>query len=119
LKKIQSYALAQQDKNRLDELNNEVALWEGRVNTMRGDWHYIVTKDNSVNAFVTDLCPRRIFINQGLFDIINPTDDELALILGHEVSHLILGHSESSSSVEFFMGIHFFLLNYYSNINEN
>lgn len=100
--------LVPQDHSKLEELTFQVDLWENRVSTMRGDWHYIVTKNISVNAFVTDLCPRRIFINQGLFDVINPTDDEFALILGHEVSHLILGHTESSSKIEYLLGINLF-----------
>jgi len=64
---------------------------------MKGDWHYIVTTAPDVNAFVTDLCPHRIFVHEGLLKECTPTDDELALILGHEISHLIYGHSEEDS----------------------
>ena len=47
--------------------------------------------------------PRRIFVNIGLLDVVKPTDDELGLILGHELSHLILKHSHSHNQLSAFL----------------
>lgn len=85
-----------------DKLNSaleEEEKWRRASIVMNGEWEYIVTNAPSVNAFVCDLCPRRIFMHEGLFTICNPTDDELALILSHEVSHAILGHTKARSEL--------------------
>jgi Zn-dependent protease with chaperone function len=44
-----------------------------------------VTNSSNVNGYVTALCPRRVFITQGLFKKLEPTDDELAFLIGHEL----------------------------------
>ena len=46
------------------------------------------------------MLPQKIFVTTGLFDQYVKNDDELAMILGHEVSHLILGHMSASSFYE-------------------
>lgn len=43
------------------------------------------------NVFVSELKTHSIFID---------TDDQLALLLGHEISHLILGHSTTTNKIE-------------------
>ena len=52
------------------------------------------------NAFVSEILPQKIFVTTGLFDKFVKNDDELAMILGHEVSHLIEGHFSVSSYAE-------------------
>ena len=52
------------------------------------------------NAFVSEMLPQKIFVTTGLFDEIVNNDDELAMILGHEVSHLIKGHGSEASAFE-------------------
>jgi Zn-dependent protease with chaperone function len=42
----------------------------------------------------------RIFITTSLLHQFISTQDELALVLGHEISHLILGHSSAQNSLE-------------------
>jgi Zn-dependent protease with chaperone function len=42
----------------------------------------------------------RIFITTSLLQKFISTQDELALVLGHEISHLILGHSSSQNTLE-------------------
>lgn len=75
--------------------------WEKASQKMLGNWEYFVIEKETVNAFVTDLCPRKIFIFKGLLNLISNNknrsfnDDELALIIGHEISHLILSHNDS------------------------
>jgi len=89
----------------LTECDQEVERWEHVQKKLRtsDSWSYVVTDSNEVNAFVSDLLPRRIFINKGLFDTVVPTDDELALVLGHEISHLILGHVPDNMQFEAFL----------------
>jgi hypothetical protein len=82
----------------------ELEPLELAVQKLKGDWHYIVIDSPSVNAFVSDLCPRRIFVHEGLFEQCRPTDDELAMVLGHEVSHLILGHVKHKNDLHFTVG---------------
>lgn len=36
------------------------------------------------NAFVSEMLPQRVFVTTGLFDQFISTDDELAMIMGHE-----------------------------------
>ncbi len=77
------------------ELNKQkLSEWEDALHKLEGEWSYIVIKEKRIaNAFVTPTCPRKIFIHEGFFDLLDPTDDELGLILSHEISHVILGHS--------------------------
>ena len=56
-----------------------------KLKMFKGKWTYIVVESPVPNAFVTDLAPRKIFVNQGLLKELKVSDDELALILGHEV----------------------------------
>ena len=42
-------------------------------------------------------------MTSGLFDDWIANDDELALILGHEISHLVLGHLSHGNSIELFL----------------
>jgi hypothetical protein len=81
-------------------LEAEVAQWEKASKKLKGEWKFIVLRNGVPNAFVTDLCPRRIFINTGLIDTLQPTDAELALVLGHELSHLILKHTTYSNQLK-------------------
>jgi Zn-dependent protease with chaperone function len=81
------------------EATELVARWKSASQKLKGSWNYILTDAKSVNAFVTDLFPRRIFVHIGLIEKVDPTDDELGLILGHEISHLILGHVEETTNI--------------------
>ena len=52
---------------------------------LAGKWYWVVTNSSNVNGYVTAMCPRRVFITQGLFKKLKPTDDELAFLIGHEL----------------------------------
>ena len=63
------------------------------------------------NAFVSEMLPHKVFVTTGLFDKFVNNDDELAMILGHEVSHLIKGHFTTSSNIETWIrGVEIFAL---------
>eukprot|EP00536_Pseudo-nitzschia_multiseries_P013363 jgi/Psemu1/245256/estExt_Genewise1.C_5670017 len=64
------------------------------------NWSYVLISSPIPNAFVSEMLPQKIFVTTGLFDQFVNNDDELAMILGHEVSHLILGHLSVSSFYE-------------------
>lgn len=60
-------------------------------------WETHVFRDNDINAFA--MAGGKIGVNTGLIERMNPTDDELAQVLAHEVSHAISGHSREQMSI--------------------
>ena len=79
------------------QLQMEVAKWEQACRRLEGRWSIILCKSPQVNAFVSGFAPRKVFVFEGLVNQLKPTDDELAMILGHELSHVILGHIEEQT----------------------
>ena len=98
--------------------DENVAKWleaqlrvEGETLNGIENWQYILVGTPTPNAFVSQLLPQRFFVTTGLFEQFVSNDDELAMILGHEISHLILGHLSQSNNVEFmFRGAELFIL---------
>lgn len=78
------------------ELNFEAEreFWHKTLNKLKGDWHFIVAAepDTAINAFITDICPRRVFVLGGILRTAKLNPDELAVCLAHEISHVILEH---------------------------
>eukprot|EP00592_Proboscia_alata_P001429 CAMPEP_0194383108 /NCGR_PEP_ID=MMETSP0174-20130528/65184_1 /TAXON_ID=216777 /ORGANISM="Proboscia alata, Strain PI-D3" /LENGTH=284 /DNA_ID=CAMNT_0039169031 /DNA_START=697 /DNA_END=1551 /DNA_ORIENTATION=+ len=74
----------------------------GRVmnNDTRPKWRFHLIKSDIDNAFVSELSPQQIFVTTGMINKYISNDDELALIFGHELSHLILGHSSEKNTVD-------------------
>lgn len=66
-----------------------------RINNMV--WTITVIKEDTKNAFV--LPTGNIFIYTGMIDFCE-SDDELAIILGHEMSHALLSHVKELSFLE-------------------
>lgn len=56
-------------------------------------WTFYLIDTSIPNAFVSELMPHSIFVTTAMMDLFIENDDELALVLGHEISHLILGHT--------------------------
>lgn len=71
--------------------------WDDALKRLRGDWKFVIIDAGSANAFVSSMLPRRVIVHQGFFNIMTPTDDELALILAHEISHVIHNHNSLNS----------------------
>uniref|UniRef100_A0A7S1UWR7 Peptidase M48 domain-containing protein n=2 Tax=Grammatophora oceanica TaxID=210454 RepID=A0A7S1UWR7_9STRA len=68
---------------------------------LEGDWIYMVIDTKLPNAFVTELLPKRIFVTTAMLQpSVIANDDELAMVLGHEISHLILGHLTEQNQIE-------------------
>jgi Zn-dependent protease with chaperone function len=85
-------------KEKIAENDAEIQMFETFLTRLKGSWHYVVIDVPTVNAFVTAACPRRVFVHSGLMEKLKPTDDELALVLGHEISHFLLEHIEKEQS---------------------
>jgi hypothetical protein len=84
----------------------DVVKWKTAVENLRShEWSFVVINAPSVNAFVNHLMPGKVFIHEGLFREVRPTDDELALILSHELSHLIHQHGQSRTELSVFISI--------------
>ena len=77
------------------ELGQELQVWTDARKLLGRRWDLVMTNAGSPNAFVTNMAPFKIFVHIGLLHSLQPTDDELALILCHEISHSILGHADS------------------------
>lgn len=84
---------------RWEQAEQERQLWEQACRRLKGNWSFIVCKNRQVNAFVSGFCPRKVFVFDGLLSQLELTDDELAMILGHEMSHVVLGHIEEQTPV--------------------
>lgn len=71
-------------------------------------WHFYVIKDRDVNAF--SLPGGYVYINSGLLDRVR-SDDELAGVLGHEITHAVhhhiqsLSHEQSKMSTQMAVGM--------------
>jgi len=82
------------------QLKEEIAFWTSARKSMKGDWEVFVTDSSAANAFVSHLLPRKIFVCSGLITQLNPTDDELGMVLCHEISHFILQHGKQATELD-------------------
>eukprot|EP00531_Pseudo-nitzschia_arenysensis_P010356 CAMPEP_0116117340 /NCGR_PEP_ID=MMETSP0329-20121206/1517_1 /TAXON_ID=697910 /ORGANISM="Pseudo-nitzschia arenysensis, Strain B593" /LENGTH=438 /DNA_ID=CAMNT_0003610891 /DNA_START=113 /DNA_END=1429 /DNA_ORIENTATION=- len=96
----------------------DVQFWINALEHVEGasldgiqNWSYVLISSPIPNAFVSEMLPHKVFVTTGLFDKFVNNDDELAMILGHEVSHLIKGHFTTSSNIETWIrGVEIFAL---------
>jgi Zn-dependent protease with chaperone function len=103
---------------RLLNEHKDVEEWTQALERIEGfavdgveNWQYIVIDTPIPNAFVSEMLPQRFFVTTGLFKEFVSNDHELAMILGHEISHLIHGHNSKRNIVEFlFRGLEITLL---------
>lgn len=98
--------------------DDDVKQWTQALERIEGfsvdgiqNWQYIVIDTPVPNAFVSEMLPQRFFVTTGLFQEFVNNHDELAMILGHEISHLVMGHNSQSNLVEYlFRGLEITLL---------
>ena len=49
-------------------------------------WEVVIIDSPEPNAWVSPFLPCRVFVCRGLLEKLSPSDDELAMILGHEIT---------------------------------
>lgn len=105
----QAKAAKKEEELTLEDNNsnaNEVEKWKQAIDILRRhDWTFIVIDASSANAFVNRLQPGKVFVHEGLFHKLKPSDDELALILSHELAHVIHQHADDSSTMNYMLSI--------------
>jgi predicted Zn-dependent protease len=82
-------------KNITDRLIKQAEKMRPETNSW--NWQVTVIDEPEVNAFA--MAGGKIAVYTGLINKINPSDDELAEVLGHEISHAIVGHSREQASI--------------------
>ncbi|MDR3412215.1 MAG: M48 family metalloprotease [Formivibrio sp.] len=70
----------------VNEVGRWVALHSEKPNL---NWHFGVTDDRDINSFAAP--GGYILITRGLYDRLK-SEAELATVLGHEITHVVLGH---------------------------
>jgi predicted Zn-dependent protease len=76
------------------DLLPHVAKWNARAKAW--NWEVIVVKTPAINALV--LPGGKIAIFTGLLDVLKITDDELALVIGHELAHALREHARARAA---------------------
>lgn len=68
-----------------------------RPDTRNWNWEVTVIRNPEVNAYA--MAGGKVAVYSGLIEKLNPTDDELAQVLAHEIAHALSGHSREKVSV--------------------
>ncbi|MDO8961081.1 MAG: M48 family metallopeptidase [Methylophilus sp.] len=61
-------------------------------------WQVNVIESEEINAFC--MAGGKMAVYTGLLEKINPTDDELAQVMGHEIAHALANHTAEKMSVD-------------------
>lgn len=96
LDRLESEILEDPIQKHLAMLDFDAETWDKARRTLAYEWELVLVKSSLVNAFVTPLQGRRIFVYSGLVDATKHSDDEMAQVIGHEISHVLAGHSEET-----------------------
>ncbi len=85
------------------DMLNRVGQRIARVSTMpNASWEFVLFKDDNVNAFA--LPGGKVGVYTGMFKLIEK-EDELAIVIGHEVGHVVARHGVSRMSTQLMMGL--------------
>ncbi|MFP4251100.1 MAG: M48 family metallopeptidase [Guyparkeria sp.] len=84
---------------RVQRITQRIVPQAVRVYPQAGGWQWEsrVFRDDSVNAFA--MAGGKVGINTGMLDKIQPSDDELAQVIAHEVAHALSGHTREKMSM--------------------
>ena len=70
---------------------------------MERKWKVVVYQPVT-NAFVNGMIPGIVFVNSGLFHFCD-CEEEFAMILAHELSHVLCDHTEKAATVRTYLGV--------------
>ena len=59
---------------------------------MGNPFTFVLTSSGDVNAFVSPFLPDHIIMHMGVFKELEPSDDELAFLIAHEIAHQLHDH---------------------------
>ncbi len=86
----------------------ELTLWKGREykRVVRLDWRpvevdFYMSSDAQINSMAT---PKAVIVTYGMMRFIQ-SDDELAVVLGHELAHILLSHHSKGGGVNLITGL--------------
>ncbi len=96
------------NKAETEQLNRVVQKLLPQAQKVSGDannwnWEFHVIADKTVNAWC--MAGGKIAVYSGLFDKLDPTDDELAFVLAHEMGHALGGHVAAKQSMQILTNI--------------
>ena len=83
------------DDGSLNKLQEELRQVKVKRNALRKPWNLVMLRNENPNAFVHGFLPQKIFIHTGAMKYFVESDEELALLLGHELSHYLQGHTKT------------------------
>lgn len=87
-------------KARIDRITGKLIAQAVKYRPETEDWEWsvhIIDEPNTVNAWC--MAGGRMAIYTGLIQQINPSDDELAQVMGHEIAHALAKHTAEKMSV--------------------
>lgn len=86
---------------RVEAITNRLIAQAIRYRPETKDWHWtikVIDDPKTVNAFC--MPGGKMAVYTGLVEKLEPTDDELAQVLGHEISHALANHGAEKMSVQ-------------------
>lgn len=92
--------------SRVKEITNRLITQAVKYRPATKDWKWSVTvidEPETVNAFC--MAGGKMAIYTGLINKVKPSDDELAQVMGHEISHALASHTAEKMSVRLAAGL--------------
>lgn len=74
-----------------------------RPDSQKWQWQVNVIESDEVNAFC--MAGGKMAVYTGLLNKVQPTDDELAQVMGHEIAHALANHTAEKMSVQILTNI--------------
>lgn len=77
-------------KSMVNRIGNRIA-GVAQVDIPGTEWEFVVFEKSDANAFA--MPGGKVGVNSGLITLANGNDDEVAVVIGHEIAHVALRHS--------------------------
>lgn len=91
---------------RIQDITDRLITQAVRYRPDTKDWKWtvkVIDDPKTVNAFC--MAGGKMAIYTGLIEQVKPTDDEIAEVMGHEISHALAGHQAEKMSVQLASGL--------------